>query len=66
MPLDAPILIVWGDQDVIRETSPVLAERFPAATKVCVEQAGHFTWLDQPEAFSETLLRFYRTDPSRC
>jgi pimeloyl-ACP methyl ester carboxylesterase len=48
------------DQDVIRETNAVLAKRFPAATNVRIENAAHFPWLEQPDAFAKTILGFYR------
>lgn len=60
MCLDAPVLIVQGEQDVIRETNALLAERFPRATNVRVQNAGHFPWLEQPDVFSATMREFYR------
>jgi pimeloyl-ACP methyl ester carboxylesterase len=59
--LEAPILIVQGEQDVIRETNAVLAERFPDAKNVRIPDASHFPWLEQPRAFSSALLDFYRS-----
>jgi len=60
MSLASPVLIVQGAQDVIRETNSVLAERFPDARNVRIENCAHFPWLEQPEVFSKTLLAFYR------
>ena len=60
MSLGAPVLIVQGEQDVIRETNAVLAARFPTAANVRIANAAHFPWLEQPEAFSKTVLDFYR------
>lgn len=57
--LDAPVLIVQGEQDAIRETNAVLVQRFPAATNVRVANAGHFPWLEQPDSFARTILAFY-------
>jgi proline iminopeptidase len=57
--LDAPVLIVQGEHDVIRETNAVLASRFPAATNVRIENAGHFPWVEEPAVFSKTVLHFY-------
>ena len=59
MRLDAPVLIVQGEYDVIRETNAVLAARFPAATNVRIADAAHFPWVEQPAVFSKTLLQFY-------
>jgi len=59
MSLDAPVLIIQGEQDVIRETNALLVARFPAATNVRIEDSGHFPWVEQPELFSRTILDFY-------
>jgi proline iminopeptidase len=64
MSLDAPVLIVQGEQDVIRETNAVLAARFPAAANVRIANAAHFPWLEQPAVFTKTLLDFYSTAAS--
>jgi proline iminopeptidase len=58
--LDAPVLIISGEHDVIRETHAVLAERYPAATSVRIGDAAHFPWLEQPDAFAHAVLAFYR------
>jgi len=58
--LDVPVLILQGEEDVIRETNAVLAERFPQAANVRLRNAAHFPWLEQPGAFSSALLDFYR------
>jgi len=60
MSLEAPVLIIRGEQDVIRETHPLLSARFPHATNVVIPDAGHFPWLEQPDAFGEALTDFYR------
>lgn len=56
---DAPVLIVYGEHDVIRETSPMLGERYRGATTVRIANAAHFPWLEQPEVFAKTLSDFY-------
>ena len=56
----APVLIVQGEHDVIRETNAVLANRFPSAVNVWIPNAAHFPWLEQPDAFARTILDFYR------
>ena len=56
----APVLIVQGEQDVIRETNAVLAARFPSARNVRIPDAAHFPWLEQPDAFIAAVLPFYR------
>lgn len=55
-----PTLIVAGDRD---QTVPMaakreLAERIPFARLVVIEDSGHATPLDQPEAFNSLLLSF--------
>jgi proline iminopeptidase len=60
MSIDAPVLIVQGEHDVIRETNALLAERFPRATNGRITNAAHFPWLEQPEVFSKAVLDFYR------
>jgi proline iminopeptidase len=55
----APMLIVQGDCDVIRETNALLAARFPAATNVRIARAGHFPWVEEPAVFSRAVLDFY-------
>jgi pimeloyl-ACP methyl ester carboxylesterase len=53
------VLIVQGERDVIRETNPLLAERFPGATNVRIPDTAHFPWVEEPQMFSKTLLDFY-------
>ena len=60
MALDIPVLIIYGEHDVIRETSPMLAERHRGATAVRIANASHFPWIEQPEVFAKTLSDFYR------
>jgi proline iminopeptidase len=59
MSLSAPVLIVQGEQDVIRETNAVLSARFPTAANVRIANAGHFPWVEEPAVFSKTILDFY-------
>ena|SRR5436190_6495845 len=61
MSVPAPVLILQGDRDVIRETNPLLAARFPEAANVTVENASHFPWVEQPAAVAKVLLDFYST-----
>jgi pimeloyl-ACP methyl ester carboxylesterase len=52
---------VQGRQDVIRETNAVLVERFPNARNVWIEDASHFPWLENRDAFQDAVLAFYGT-----
>jgi proline iminopeptidase len=60
LPLDAPVLIIQGRQDVFREANALLVERFRRAKNAWIEEAGHFVWLERPDVFRETLLTFYQ------
>jgi proline iminopeptidase len=60
LPLDAPVLVVQGRQDVIRETNAIILERFPTATNVWIDDANHFPWLENPDAFRDAVLPFYK------
>ncbi len=60
VPLNAPVLIVQGRQDVIRETNTVLVARFPRARNVWIDDACHFPWFENPRAFREAVLPFYK------
>src|SRR5262245_17712336 len=59
MSLSAPVLIVQGEQDVIRETNALLAARFPTAANVRIANTAHFPWVEEPAVFSRTVLDFY-------
>jgi pimeloyl-ACP methyl ester carboxylesterase len=59
--LDAPVMIVQGRQDVIRETNAVLVSRYAGASNIWIEDAAHFPWFEQPEVFAKTDLDFYRS-----
>lgn len=58
--LDIPALAIWGRQDRShKDTDPdCTLKHAPAAQVVFFEQCGHFTELEQPEAFSELTLPF--------
>lgn len=61
--IDTPTLIVCGAKDrMLREGhSRALAERMPRATYVEIPNAGHYPYLEQPEAFFEVVSDFYTT-----
>jgi proline iminopeptidase len=64
--LDVPVLIVDGLSD-LRPRSAVdsLAAALPKVTRVKIAEAGHFPWLDAPEAF-EGALCGWLIDPAWC
>ena len=45
-----PVVIVAGDMDWIRGQEPALFAVWPGARHWLIAQAGHFPWLDSPEA----------------
>lgn len=59
--IDVPTLVVVGAEDrMLREGhSRALAERMPRATYVEIADAGHYPYLEQPEAFQAVVADFY-------
>jgi proline iminopeptidase len=53
----APVLILHGKQDPL-ETVEELRETFPKARVELIENAGHFPWAEQPDAFFGALPGF--------
>lgn len=60
--IELPTLVVTGSDDGMlhRGHSRALADRLPQARYVEIPAAGHYPYLEQPEAFSQTVLEFYR------
>ena len=55
-----PVAIVVGDSDWIRGYEPALFAAWPGAGHLLIAQAGHFPWLDSPEASRLALHRALR------
>jgi pimeloyl-ACP methyl ester carboxylesterase len=57
--LGCPALVVWGQNDLYLpvEFGRAYAERLPNAELLPLEQAGHFPWLDRPDAV-DRIVRF--------
>jgi proline iminopeptidase len=53
----APVLVIHGKQDPL-ESGDEVHETFPGSRYVVIENAGHFPWFEQPEAFYKTLGEF--------
>lgn len=54
-----PVLIVQGRQDIIGEsTAYLIFETMKNSRLEFVEQAGHFAWLEQPQAFFPLIKEF--------
>ncbi|HEX8972363.1 alpha/beta hydrolase [Oryzihumus sp.] len=60
----ADVLVVAGERDALIGLAPVLAvaELFPRGTAVVVEQAGHYPWVERPEAFRAAVDPFLGAD----
>lgn len=55
-----PTLILWGanDKDTPLAHGQLMAEQIPNAELVVLENAGHYAFLDQPQAFLQTIRHF--------
>ena len=64
--LDVPVLVVGGERDALTGVASVerVAAAFPSATAQVLPRAGHFPWVDEPEAFRATVSGFLSTLPS--
>lgn len=64
--LDAPVLAVGGERDAATGVDAVhtVAAAFPRSSTVLLPRAGHFPWVDEPEAFRAALLDFLGSLPT--
>ncbi|HLM01322.1 MAG TPA: alpha/beta fold hydrolase [Pyrinomonadaceae bacterium] len=60
--VNVPTLLIFGEDDNV--TSPEIAEKMkseiPGATLTKIKNAGHYSNLEQPEAFNDALVSFVR------
>ena len=59
--LDVPVLVLGGERDALTGVASVhaVAASFPSAAEVVVlPRAGHFPWVDEPEAFRSAVSAF--------
>jgi pimeloyl-ACP methyl ester carboxylesterase len=65
--IEAPTLLVWGDQDreVPRSAMDSMAAGIPGARLVVFEGAGHFPFLDFPAEFQRALIGFLGVEGQR-
>lgn len=58
--INVPTLVLWGESDEIVTSSygRAFAEGIPGAQFVTLPNAGHYPYLEQPEAFANTVLQF--------
>jgi 3-oxoadipate enol-lactonase len=61
--ITVPTLVLVGEHDALTppEESRQIAEGIPGARLVTIDQAGHMSNLENPEAFNEALLQFIRS-----
>jgi proline iminopeptidase len=59
--LSRPVLIVQGQQDPIGDrTAEDLHDVMPGSKHRYVAKAGHYPWLEQPDAFREIIREFLK------
>ena len=58
--IDVPTLVIWGEHDrvVTPDYGRVYAESIPGAELRLIPAAGHYPYLEQPEAFVEAIVGF--------
>ena len=63
--VDVPVLVVGGERDAMTGLASVhaVARCFPQAQTVVLPRAGHFPWVDEPEAFRAAVSTFLRALP---
>lgn len=59
----APVLVVGGQHDALTglESVELVARCFPVASASVIRGAGHFPWVDEPDAFRDVVATFLRT-----
>ena len=59
----APVLVVGGERDALTGVDAVhhVAAAFPSGRAVVLPGAGHFPWVDEPEAFRTAVSDFLAT-----
>lgn len=58
--LQAPVLILSGEQDHSHPAAYALRDRLPDAEMVTIEGAGHACFVEQPWVFDTEMIRFLR------
>lgn len=54
-----PVLVLFGGSDIYGAEAATLFARFPSAKHVRLERSGHLPWLQDRQAFGQTLEEFY-------
>lgn len=55
----APVLIIFGENDIYGRTTERLVTRYPTAKVVVIPGAGHVPWLQNRAAFVEAVRTFF-------
>jgi proline iminopeptidase len=55
-----PIMVTYGQRDIYGESKKAVRDRFPAATFVEIENAGHIAWRHNSAKFASVLTGFYK------
>jgi pimeloyl-ACP methyl ester carboxylesterase len=65
--IDVPTLVVWGESDgwVSVDYGRAFAQAIPGARFELIERAGHFPYLEQPDAFVDTLTGWLSQHPQQ-
>ena len=58
--IKCPTLVLFGDQDVLREKEKEILKGIKGAQSVILEDAGHVPQMDQPEAFLKEINSFVK------
>ena len=60
----AQVLVLAGERDALTGLKPVLAvaDLFPRGAAVVIEGAGHYPWVEHPEAFRAAVDPFFDAD----
>ncbi len=58
--IQAPTLLIWGEKDTDTPVSfgKIMQDEIPNAELIILKDAGHFSFLDQPEQFYQTVEPF--------
>lgn len=57
-----PILVIYGEKDIYGKSKEHVRKRFPKATFLEIENAGHIAWRHNAGRFFGVLSEFYRLD----
>lgn len=58
----APVLIIFGENDIYGRTTERLVARYPNARLVIIPHAGHVPWLQNRAAFADAISTFFEVE----